>query len=167
MKQRIFLLFLIIVFTFSFSGYLYSESGQRDCKVILDRSLLGKEAVSAAWLAYGLKRVLWYEKGFFKNFPNEKNYRYTSQEELEARSSQVKVWIELSQADSSLKDKYLDELSLVYKNDFLGEYVFFYFNRPEWKVNENLRMDDFIKWAKENIPEHKPATLAVISPVTK
>lgn len=166
MKKRIFFLFFIIIFTFSLSGCLYSESGQRDSQVILDRSLLGKEAVSAAWLAYGLKRALWREI-FFKNFPNEKNYRYTFQEELEARSSLVKVWIELCETDSTLKDKYLDELSLVYKKGFLKEYVFFYFNRPEWKVNKKLRRDDFMEWAKENIPEHKPVTLAAILPAAK
>lgn len=153
--------------SFSYLHDAYSGSGQADYKVILDSSLAEKEGIGAAWLAYGLERILWHKVKFFKEFPREKEYRYTYQEELEARSSLAKVWIELCQTDPTLKDKYLDELSRVYKNSFLKEYVFFYFNRSEWTENENLKMNDFMLWVKRNMPGHKSVTLVVISPVTK
>ena len=158
-------LLILIIFLLAFSApdYSYSENKQRDCTIILDESL--EEGPTAAWLAYALKRVLWYRETFFEEFPNEGNYRYTFQEEIESRKNLAQVWLELCQNDPSFHDKYLDELVIIYQNGYLNEYVSLYFDHIDWKVDKDkLRMNDFMKWANENISQHKPETSAIVSP---
>lgn len=45
---------------------------------------------SKAWLAYSLSRENWHKEKFAKTFPNEKQYRHTLQEEVEAIRSTLK-----------------------------------------------------------------------------
>jgi len=164
MKRTVLVLFLAILCATSLSGRAYSQSPDKKYAVILNESVLQDESVGAAWMAYGLKRVLWLKGDFVKNFPKEKEYRYTFQEEVDARGTLAQVWIELQQADPSRKDKYLDELALVHKNNFMKEYVAVYLKRPGWKIDNSLKLDDFKKWAKANIPGHKALTLADVKP---
>ncbi|UCC95954.1 MAG: hypothetical protein JSW40_04190 [Candidatus Omnitrophota bacterium] len=166
--KTIVLLAVIFLLCVSYSPcYTYSKSEQKDYRVILDASLSENSSVSAAWLAYAVTRGLWYEKTFLETFPDEKEYRYTFEEEVEAREFLAQVWVELSQKDTSIHDRYLDELVFVTEHGYLKEYVFFYFEDPQWGVDRNsLRMMEFIQWAQEHIPQHQPETLATISEIT-
>lgn len=51
---------------------------------------------SMAWIGYTATRTEWYEKKFAKNFPNEKTYRHTLQEEAEAYRSVISVAKEMN-----------------------------------------------------------------------
>lgn len=44
-----------------------------------------------SWVLYGLRRVTWKTSGFAKTFPNEKTYRHSLREELEALQSVVEA----------------------------------------------------------------------------
>jgi len=161
--KKIFIILFFGLFVFNVLGYSYSENEQKDYELILDNSIIGDSKLTAAWLAYGGTRGFWYEEEFFQQYPNENNYRYTFHEELEARRSLAQVWHELSQEDSSIQDKYLDELVVVCKNGYIKEYVLLYFKQTYWKVDEDsLRMNEFISWAEDNIPNHNLKTLAII-----
>jgi tetratricopeptide (TPR) repeat protein len=65
----------------------FDEKG--DVKINLDASaLLGpKDDGSFAWLAYGIARSSWRKEKFAKTFPNEKAYRHSLAEEVDALRS--------------------------------------------------------------------------------
>ncbi|HEV2800868.1 MAG TPA: tetratricopeptide repeat protein [Pyrinomonadaceae bacterium] len=50
---------------------------------------LDKDDGSAAWIAYGITRTAWAMDKFAKEFPNEKEYRHSLREEVQALSSVV------------------------------------------------------------------------------
>ena len=164
MKKSALGFMLVLVSIFGLAGNARSQAQEPKYAVILDESVLSNESVGAAWMAYGLQRVLWLKGDFAKNFPNEKEYRYTFQEEVDARGTLAQVWTELKETDPTRKDKYLDELALVHKNNLMKEYVAVYLEAPEWKIDKDLKTADFKKWAKENIPGHKAVTLADVKP---
>jgi len=164
MKRISLALFLAILCAVSLSGRAYSQSIDKKYAVILNESVLQNESAGAAWMAYGLKRILWLKEDFARNFPNEFKYRYTFEEEADCRSTMAQVWTELKQADPTRKDKYLDELEVVHKNNLMQEYVAVYLRRPGWKIDKSLKLNDFKKWAKSNIPGHKAVTLADVKP---
>lgn len=69
----------------------FDEKG--DVKVNLDSNALlgGKEDGSYAWVVYGVTRSNWRKERFAKNFPNEKQYRHSLQEEADALRNVLSV----------------------------------------------------------------------------
>lgn len=69
----------------------FDEKG--DVKINLDASaLLGpKDDGSFAWLSYGVARSSWRKEKFAKTFPNEKGYRHTLAEEVDALRSVISM----------------------------------------------------------------------------
>lgn len=66
----------------------FDEKG--DVKINLDSSaLLGKDDGSFAWISYGITRSTWHKEKFSKTFPNEKTYRHTLAEEVDALRSVI------------------------------------------------------------------------------
>lgn len=62
-----------------------------DAKMDLDPGVLlgGKKDGSFAWVVYGGTRSLWHKEKFAKTFPNEKTYRHSLPEEVDALRSVV------------------------------------------------------------------------------
>jgi tetratricopeptide (TPR) repeat protein len=71
--------------------------------VTVDPTGLGKNDGSEAWLLYSMKRALWKNTEFAKQFPDEKNYRHTLKEEVESLSVVATVFAE-SQNKKKLKN---------------------------------------------------------------
>ncbi len=69
----------------------FDEKG--DAKINLDASaLLGpKDDGSFAWLSYGIARSSWRKEKFAKTFPNEKTYRHSLPEEVDALRSVISM----------------------------------------------------------------------------
>ena len=69
----------------------FDEKG--DAKINLDASALlsGKDDGSFAWISYGVTRSAWRKEKFAKTFPNEKEYRHSLAEEVDALRSVLKV----------------------------------------------------------------------------
>ena len=69
----------------------FDEKG--DAKINLDAStLLGpKDDGSFAWLTYGVTRSSWRKEKFAKTFPNEKTYRHSLAEEVEALRKVISI----------------------------------------------------------------------------
>jgi tetratricopeptide (TPR) repeat protein len=63
---------------------------------------------AAVWLSYSMKRALWMSEDYKKNFPNEKEYRHTLQEESDALTTALTVASELKvhhdKLDESLRN---------------------------------------------------------------
>ena len=69
----------------------FDEKG--DAKINLDASALlsGKDDGSFAWISYGVARSAWRKEKFAKTFPNEKAYRHSLAEEVDALRSVLKI----------------------------------------------------------------------------
>lgn len=133
-------------------------------RIILDDSLFDHSVERlAAWLAYGATRSSWASEGYYEANPNAKFYKYSFTEEFKARESLFQVWKESKEKDQTLSDDYLDDLLQVGQAGYLSEYVWYYFNTPEWEnPSIELRMDKFIQWKNQHIKNHRPRTLAMI-----
>ena len=66
-------------------------------------SLKDEDSGSAAWLMYGMERVLWSSSKFAKEYPNEKQYRHSLGEEADALNMVLE-----SLKEQKVKDKKLD-----------------------------------------------------------
>lgn len=92
----------------------FDEKG--DAKIDLDAGALlgGKDDGSFAWISYGTTRSAWRKEKFAKTFPNEKTYRHSLAEEVDALRSVLsgaKTVKKLSPSLSRLKK--LDEEGLL------------------------------------------------------
>ena len=69
----------------------FDEKG--DAKINLDAGALlgGKDDGSFAWISYGATRSTWRKEKFAKTFPNEKTYRHSLVEEVDAIRSVISV----------------------------------------------------------------------------
>jgi tetratricopeptide (TPR) repeat protein len=69
----------------------FDEKG--DAKINLDASALlsGKDDGGFAWISYGVARSAWRKEKFAKTFPNEKAYRHSLAEEVDALRSVLTV----------------------------------------------------------------------------
>ncbi len=128
--------------------------------IIIDESLTNDAA--AAWLGYALVRTYWFEVEFSSRHPEASEYQYSFDEELEARSDCAKMWRKFKKDQPKLKDKYLDELLAIEKAGFLREYVWCdYYTREWYPQPQDLKMEEFRKWAAKHLKNRKPETRAV------
>jgi len=61
--------------------------GKQNINITIDPSTLGKKddaGAGAAWMIYGISRSLWQTEKFKKEYPNEKAYRHSLKEEVDA-----------------------------------------------------------------------------------
>ena len=68
-----------------------------DSVITLDPGNLGKKDGGEAWMVYPMERVLWKNEKFAKEFPQEKTYRHSLNEEVSALSLVVTVFAENQQ----------------------------------------------------------------------
>ena len=95
----------------------FDEKG--DAKINLDAGALlgGKNDGSFAWISYGATRSAWRKERFAKTFPNEKTYRHSLAEEVDALRSVLSI----AKTDKTIKSlspsltklKKLDEQGLL------------------------------------------------------
>jgi tetratricopeptide (TPR) repeat protein len=74
-----------------------TQSGEKNLTINVDPAQ-SKEAMGV-WLSYGLARAAWSGEKFKKVFPQEKEYRHSLAEEVDALTSAATVWKELNEAD--------------------------------------------------------------------
>jgi Tfp pilus assembly protein PilF len=60
------------------------KDGKNQTNITLDMNLLGKKDGTSGWMFYGISRALWMNEKFLKEYPNEKNYRHSLREEMDA-----------------------------------------------------------------------------------
>lgn len=136
---------------FSLPGYVYVDS----------------DPILQSWVAYSLTRsVCQLEIG------GENPARNSSFDcERISREALVERWTDLggvpvvtpdAEVAQSPGAQYLDELRAVSGAGFLGEYVWVYFESPDWQQPPDLALREFGRWRDENIGRrHKPRTQIV------
>jgi hypothetical protein len=160
MKLKPFMWLLGITLCYS-QFLLGAESTNKpSIKILIDTSVTQKTL--PAWLAYAGARAAWMEKDFQEQHPEAVEYRYSFEEEIEAREFCLKIWGKSKEKDPKLKDKFLDELRSVQQAGYLREYVWWNYYIREWQPKpEGLDLDGFKKWAATHLKKHTPQTLAI------
>jgi len=129
--------------------------------IVLDPSLQsGDISIASAWLGYAAARAEWIQTNVSADEIVQKGYHRAFEEEVTSRSSLAKIWKEFGNSQANLKNPYLDDLLKVYESDFIREYTWIYLTSDEWLQPEGLRLDEFSTWTSNNLPNHKPETLA-------
>lgn len=133
------------------------HSNEASPELIIEET--GSITTMAAWLAYGGARSLWRTEKFAEKYPEEQEYNYTFAEELDAKSAMVSFWKELGSTSS---DPYLDDLVKIEGKGFLEEYIWETDLTTGWEEPNGLKLDHYKKWARKNIPNHKPESKVTI-----
>jgi hypothetical protein len=117
----------------------------------------------SAWMAYGMKRRLWIDGTFHEKFPEEKSYRYTFDEELDARATVAEIWAELRDKDH-VTSQYFAELDRVRTAGYMREYVWHCLPHDAWSAPLGLRSREFAQWLSANLPDHVAITPVAVRP---
>jgi tetratricopeptide (TPR) repeat protein len=67
------------------------KDGKGQTNITLDMNLLGQKDGTSGWMFYGIARALWMNEKFLKEFPQEKTYRHSLREEIDALSGVVEA----------------------------------------------------------------------------
>jgi hypothetical protein len=152
----------IIIITFyifiSVSGCRSTGSGTY--RMTLDPSI-NNQFVQAAWIAYTAPiRSDMFQ--YYKKNPNG-NYIIPYDVEINARNSLMDFYLRV-QKDYEIYDTYIEDIIKIRDSYKLNEYVFFSFNPGNW-IDRNFEKEIYLKWMKENMPEHVPLTLAHVEKI--
>ncbi|MBN2029591.1 hypothetical protein JW824_05045 [bacterium] len=166
MKKTIICIHLIFLLLYFFSpGYGHKPSQDIEPEVSLvivpDETLMEEENDrSAAWLGYLLARVGWLQENVNLDRIDVTSYQISFDEEAYAREAMAEIWNELKMDNPENTDRYLDELVLIDENNFIREYIWIYLRKEHWeKMPDDLKLQEFLKWLSETLPEHKIETL--------
>jgi hypothetical protein len=116
-----------------------------------------------AWVGYALARRMWVDLRFHQQFPAETTYRYSFEEELEARQIASKSWAAFD-AQKQFTDRYFGDLHQIDNAGFLREYVWYCVPHPAWKQPAALRQAAFSAWMSAQLPEHQVETWVAVVP---
>jgi len=96
-----------------------------------------------AWRAYSKEKLLWRSAKFSQNFPKEKFYHATADEEVESLALLVDIWNTAKQENRELYDESLDFLSQVEREDLLEAFVYLELFTEEYRIG-------YERWKKEH-----------------
>jgi tetratricopeptide (TPR) repeat protein len=74
-----------------------ASDGKGGTVITIDPASMGKNDGGDAWMSYPLERALWKSEKFAKEYPNEKGYRHSLKEEVDALSMVATVFAEMQQ----------------------------------------------------------------------
>ena len=127
--------------------------------ITMDRSVMSNPYGQGVWLSY-IAQIRADMDNFYDDNP-EGEYIIPFNVELNARESMIDSYLR-AQRELAVNDSYVEDLIKIRTANLLAEYVFFSFNPGSW-VNENNFQEQRVKeWLNNNMPEHKPLTLAKI-----
>lgn len=128
--------------------------------VVLDRSLKNPDEL-VAWVAYGSFLAVHVNES--ADVPrNPGAYEASFEEEVLAREHQVKSWREILRT-KEMRYLYMDDLMRVKDAGFMREYVWRYYRKPMWgEPTVELKLDDFTRWARDQLSGHVPYSGASI-----
>lgn len=157
MKKGIILglsLFLIMIF-FSCA----SAPATKGKYAITIDSAVNNPFVQSVWLGY-TAHIRADMEAFYKNNPEGEYIKSYNAEKI-ARNSMIEMYLRI-QKEQSINDEYIEDLIKIRSADMFDEYVFFSFNTGNWNNEKNFQESKYKEWMANNLPNHKPLTLAKI-----
>ncbi len=92
--------------------------------ITINRNTLGRKDGMSAWISYELSRTLWRKGSFAKEFPQEKEYRHSLQEEADALGAVARMLAsELKTGKIKKLDPSLSSLLKLYEDGLLEAYI--------------------------------------------
>ena len=127
--------------------------------------------VADAWRAYAKEKLLWRSAKFSENFPKEKFYHATADEEAQSLSRLVEIWIQAKQENRGLRDESLDFLGQVACEDLLEAFVYLELFTEEyrigyerWKKQHSAKAIEYVERYLLGTGEARPARAASAAP---
>ena len=160
MKKTFVIVFLLLILM-TFFGCTTTSSTKGKYAITIDPSVKNPFAQSI-WFGY----ISYFKRDmdvFYKNNP-EGIYSKPYNIEVDARNSMIEMYLRIRK-EREFQDVYIEDLIKIRNSNMLNEYVFFSFNTGNWNNDENYQEDKYIKWMKNNLPNHIPLTLAKIEKV--
>lgn len=110
----------------------------------------GEPCVLGAWMMYGIKLI---------SLLQDQRYLNTLDREVELKQTMIDYWIESrnNPERSTCESDYLSQLNRVAKAGFLKEHVFEAYGRPYWALTDDLRVRDYLLWARDALDADLPA----------
>ncbi|MBY0401970.1 hypothetical protein K2X89_16880 [Myxococcota bacterium] len=102
------------------------------------------------WIAYGSEMMKQIEAGA---------YRDTLARELSARRGVLEFWRKVRGRGEPCASDVLEMMSRAGEAGFLREYVFEAYDRGNWAVPEDLRLEEWKHWSSSNIDAHDPVVV--------
>ncbi|MBB6088177.1 hypothetical protein [Wenzhouxiangella marina] len=116
--------------------------------VALEVASQGQSCMLGAWLGYGMQLTA--ELG-------EQHYLNDLERELSARRMAMHLWNVVNESDQGpCESNYMTQLELVASAGFLAEHVFHYYGRPYWGMTEDLRLEEYFDWARDQLRDYTP-----------
>ena len=133
---------------------IYTSDGVTDGDTfyLAPRAWADDDPVLQSWVAYSLVRSACQLELGGDNPARNSDYGC----EFTARQHLLDTWeVQRAEHDGAV-DPYLDALLRVRDAGFLDEYTVHYFGRSDWLVPAEVRVGDFRRWQRDNLPRHKP-----------
>ena len=134
---------------------IYTRDGVTDGDTfyLAPRAYADDDPVLQSWVAYSLMRSACQLEIGGTN--PARNNAYSC--EFVARQHLLENW-EVQRHEHRAADPYLDTLLRVRQSGYLDEYTVHYFGRASWLVPAEVRIDEFERWRRTQLPQHKPQT---------
>jgi hypothetical protein len=154
---------VVLLFGCASTGNSVSKNNSEiKISVNLDQSIISNQGSLAPWMAYAIIIASEMER-YYKNNPNGE-FIVSYENELLAREAMIEYYLELkNKRELSENYQYLEEMIMIKNAGYLKEYVFFSFNPGAWVNTDNLIERNYLNWRNNNIPRHRPLTLAYIT----
>lgn len=122
--------------------------------------------IAAVWAAYLMARAV-YRWDHHLPIPASGEVAPTFDEEVYAREIAVTGYAELRKKDKNVNDGYWDDLLKVQGKKFIRQYVWTCLHQSSWPEKvKPANLEEFRKWRKQNLRNHKVETIGALS-VTK
>lgn len=138
---------------------IYTRDGVTDGDTfyLAPQALVNDDPVLQSWVTYSLiKSTCQLEIGG-ENPARNSDYGC----EFTARQHLVEAWAEQRAEHAGASDPYLDQLLEVREAGYLDEYTVRYFGRDSWQVPAEVQVDDFRRWQRTHLANHRPETRIV------
>jgi len=138
----------------AFGAISFRDRAPKDLGVVITASTVmeaanGQPCLLGAWMMYGVKLTA---------LIREQQYLNTAEREASARKTAIDFWNSREEKPNSTPcdSTYMDQLSLVSATGFLPEHIFHQYGRPYWRATEELRIGEYLEWARDNLTDYTP-----------
>jgi len=135
---------------------IYTRDGVTDGDTfyLAPQALVNDDPVLQSWVAYSLMKSTCQLQLGGENPARNSDYGC----EFTARQHLVEAWEEQRAEHPDASDPYLDALLDVREAGYLDEYTVRYFGRDSWQVPAEVQVDDFRRWQRAYLANHRPET---------
>ena len=151
-------MFVVLVIAWSLTvGVLAAQT-----KPTLHIDTFDSPAEQVAWLSYGVGLATFVSENKLSEVLPAGTWEPSFDAEVFARQFQLKAWNEVREKQA-VSYEFMDQMEQVAEADFMEEYIWHYYKRPDWPIPEGLRISEFNIWAAANLQDHRPITGASVS----